>query len=498
MPVTVPDLRQPHRGPSWKWWVCGMLLLATTVNYMDRLTLNQLATPIKDEFRLGAPQYGQIESAFGIAFALGAILMGWLADRVSVRWLYPAAVIVWSMAGFATGFVQSFAALVACRFVLGLAEAGNWSCALRTTQRILQPQERTLGNGILQSGAALGAVLTPILVLFLCADGRTWRPAFLVVGTLGIVWAAGWLRVVRSGDLPAVRPPAGPSLLVILAPLVLLYGIDLAVHLAPGVPSWLPLATKAVVTLLGTTAVVSWLLRATRGDTALPRRLFLRRFAALALLVVCINATWHYLRAWLPLFLQEQHNYSFKEYNYFSIAYYLATDVGSLAAGMAALALARRGWSTHGSRVAVFTVCALLTTWSVVAAYLPAGLALLGALLVVGFAALGLFPPYYSFSQDLTVAHQGKLTGSLGCICWMSMAFLHEAVGEQVGQSKSYSLGVACAGVIPLVALGVLVLLWGRDPVRKEAQVEDEMPAQAPEPATGIALKTTSLQSEST
>ena len=67
---------KPVRGPAWKWWVCGLLLLATLLNYMDRLTLNQMAKRIKDDLLLSNQQYGELEGAFGIAFALGALGFG--------------------------------------------------------------------------------------------------------------------------------------------------------------------------------------------------------------------------------------------------------------------------------------------------------------------------------------------------------------------------------------------------------------------------------------
>src|SRR5437870_5753414 len=105
-----------ERPRLWKWWVCGLLLLATTINYMDRVALNVMSKPVMEEFKLNEVHYGYLESAFGTAFALGAILMGWLSDRTSVRWLYPAAVLIWSLAGMATGLVQTFAALLVCRF----------------------------------------------------------------------------------------------------------------------------------------------------------------------------------------------------------------------------------------------------------------------------------------------------------------------------------------------------------------------------------------------
>src|SRR5262249_57041 len=155
--------------------------------------------PIMEELHLDERHYGHLESAFGTAFALGAIIMGWLVDRWNARWVYPLAVIVWSIAGFATGLAAGFASLLLFRFAPGLVEAANWPCALRTTQHILTPAERSLGNSILQAGAALGALLTPLIILVL-ADGG-WRPPFLVIGAIGAFWAVLWFRSVRTDDL---------------------------------------------------------------------------------------------------------------------------------------------------------------------------------------------------------------------------------------------------------------------------------------------------------
>src|SRR5437868_4978116 len=144
------DVRLPARAPAWKWWVCGLLLLATMINYMDRLTLNQTAARIKEELQLNNQQYGHIEMGFGVAFAVGALVMGRAADRWNVRWVFPLALLGWSAAGFVTGFSQTVIQLTACRVVLGFFESGLWPCALRTTQHILRPDERTLGNSLLQ------------------------------------------------------------------------------------------------------------------------------------------------------------------------------------------------------------------------------------------------------------------------------------------------------------------------------------------------------------
>ena len=77
------------RSPSWKWWICGLLLLASTINYMDRQTLASASVRINKQFELSKEQYGKLESYFGYAFAAGSTLFGIAADRWSVRWLYP-------------------------------------------------------------------------------------------------------------------------------------------------------------------------------------------------------------------------------------------------------------------------------------------------------------------------------------------------------------------------------------------------------------------------
>ena len=470
----MPD-KMPARGPLWKWGVCGLLLLATMINYMDRQTLSQLSKRILEEMALDEADYGQLESAFAFAFAVGAIIVGWLADRRSARWLYPAAVLVWSAAGFATGLATGFVGLLVCRFLLGLAAAGNWPCALRTTQKILEPGERSMGNSILQSGAAVGAVVTPLVVLALApqppADAvlvpsGSWRLPFLVIGAVGLPWVVVWLRSVGPGDL-TVAPRAGPSLVGTVGWLLLLYSADVGLQLAQIRDPLLTVGVKVAVGVLGIAGVVRWLVRSTEEASdveQLPRPLFLRRFAVVAVLVLAVNIPWHFFRAWLPLFLQKQHGFSEAEMSWFLFAYYLTTCVGSLAAGFGALQLARAGLSVHGSRLAVFTACAALMTLSVPAAVLTHPALLLAVLLVIGFASLGLFPNYYSFTQSLTTAHQGKVTGSLGCINWLGMYVLQAGVGEMVKQTGKYSLAVALVGLVPLLGVATLVLFWGAAP----------------------------------
>jgi ACS family hexuronate transporter-like MFS transporter len=324
------------------------------------------------------------------------------------------------MMGIATGWAQTFAGLLLCRTLLGLFESGHWPCALKTTQRLLPAGERTMGNSILQSGASIGAIITPLLMAaMLTNETGSWRYAFQVIGATGFVWVVLWLPAVRGSDLaphPDEARPPGPAISVPVAPV--------------------------------------------------GRRLFV-----LVVVVICINACWQLFRAWLPLFLMKGRGYSEPFALGFTSAYYVATDVGCLAAGWASLALHRRGVAAGTARRLVFTVCAALTALSVAVAYTPQSNLLLGLLLVLGAGSLGLFPCYYALSQELTRRHQGKLTGMLGMVAWLSTAPLQKYFGRYVDQTGSYDLGIALAGCLPLVAAAVWWLFWDRagDPPEEAA-----------------------------
>ena len=109
----------PQRSGIWLTLLCGVLLSATLLNYADRQALPVTAVRVKAELHFNNEQYGRVEGIFGLAFGAGALVSGILADWISVRWLYPALVLLWSSAGFVTGGAETLAALWASRLALG-------------------------------------------------------------------------------------------------------------------------------------------------------------------------------------------------------------------------------------------------------------------------------------------------------------------------------------------------------------------------------------------
>ncbi len=426
----------PPASP-WRWWVCLLLMLATVINYMDRMALNQMAKRIKEAFDLNNQQYGQLESVFSLAFAVGAIGTGYIVDRASVRWVYPLMVLGWSVAGVLTGFASSFWMLLTCRFALGLFEAGNWPCGIRTTRAVLRPDERSFGNSLFQSGTALGAVITPMLVLVILqwADANgvtdTWRVPFRVIGSLGLVWIALWFitvpsRMLNPTDATGAPPPA-------------------------------------------------------QGAARFADVFRDRRFWALVAVVMAVNFTWHGYRTWLPLYLQDQRGYTEAEMSRFTTAYYLVADIGSWTVGLTTLVLCRRGMAIHLSRVLMLGGCAALTLCTVAVPFLPGGWPLQAGLLVVAFGALGLFPTYFALSQELSSKHQGKVTGTLGASAHLSLAVVYPVEGWICDVTKSYEWVLGGVGLCPLVALGVMLWLWPpTTPVGRDEPGRSQEPPPSP------------------
>jgi len=401
-----------NRPHFWKWYVCGLLLLATTINYMDRVTLANASVRVTKEFGLSEEQYGNLELYFGWAFAVGSLVFGLLADRVRVYWLYPVVLAGWSIMGMVSGWTSSYSELLICRILLGFFEAGHWPCALKTTFALLDTKDRTMGNSVLQSGASIGAIVTPQIMKALMTDDiGSWRGAFVIVGAVGLGWVVLWFVSMRPRELETAPP----------------------VEKAAGGPQLFDLILS-------------------------------RRFWALALLITGTQTVWHIYRVWLMKFLQTGRGYSEAAALNFQSAYYIATDVGCVLAGVVSIWLAKRGLDAHGARRWVYAGACLLTSLSVALPWLPQGWLLLGVLLIIGGGALALFPCYYSFVQEISATHVGRITGLLSMWVWAVTSPLHKLFGWIADKTGSYDEGLVIAGLAPWLGVLAMKLLWDAAP----------------------------------
>jgi MFS transporter, ACS family, hexuronate transporter len=409
----------------WRWWVCGVLLLATFLNYMDRQALAVTLPELKHGYNLAERRVGLVEGNFGFAFAAGSLFFGLLADRFGPRRLYPIVLIGWSLAGIATGFAAwpqltgllevpgdeagagLFRWLLVWRTVLGFFEAGHWPCAFITVQRLMALKDRPLGNSILQSGAAFASILIPLYAEFIESQGWGWPVTFWSIGIAGLLWVPLWLVLVRRGDLDQ------------------------------GASSYEP--RKAGAPRLTAT--------------------FLRRLVVLAAIAASLTVSWQFLRAWLPLYLDFR-GYDRLDLRIATAGYFASAEAGCIVGGILIKWLVSRGWVVHSARVLMFAVFTGLTAAAALVPLLGSGTLMIAGLMIAGAGILGLHPLLYSLSQDLSRPRMGLLSGALAFFGWIISSVFQILIGARIQQTKSYDVGLAIAGMAPLLGLIVLLALW--------------------------------------
>ena len=209
---------------NWRWWICSLLFVATTVNYLDRqvlsLTYKEFIAP---EFHWTDADYGTITSLFSIFYAIACLFAGKFVDWMGTKKGYLIAIGVWSLGavmhagcGVATTWfvpeVDSVAALRAveagsnvaltistvsvylfllCRGILALGEAGNFPAAIKTTAEYFPKKDRAFATSIFNAGASVGALAAPLLIPPL-AKHFGWEMAFIIIGALGFLWMFFW------------------------------------------------------------------------------------------------------------------------------------------------------------------------------------------------------------------------------------------------------------------------------------------------------------------
>lgn len=375
------------------WLVCGLLLLATVLNYLDRQVLSLTAERVIAEFHLSRESFGGVISSFRYSYAAMQLVGGFLVDAFGPRMVFPLAVAFWSAAGIGTAFTQSIGALRGCRFALGIGEAFNWPCALKTTERLLEPRDRALGNGIFNSGTAVAAILAPIIVTLLVRQSG-WRSPFLLTGALGALWVVLWSltvgrRTARLGGNPGATRSAPSILLRILA----------------------------------------------RRD-----------FWLLVASAIVINGVSYFLADWIPLYLKTDRGFGFVEGNSLSILVFAGLDAGNVLTGY----LIRRA-IIHGSpmaraRTMALTACCVLMSFAPLAGFTPWRYLALGCIALTAVGTAGFLVIYLTGVQDVDPLHVGTTAGLLGGIGNLSYGLLAPSIGRlsDLHQTSTLFLLIGC------------------------------------------------------
>lgn len=412
-----PSLAKP--GGRRRWVICALLFFATTINYLDRSVLNVLAPELQKIVGWSDTQYGDINAAFTLAYALGFLVVGWFVDKVGVRIGFACSLVFWSLAAAGHALAGSVFGFGLARFLLGFGEAGNFPSAVKTTAEWFPRRERALATGIFNAGSNVGAILAPLLVPVLFVHWG-WQSVFVVTGLSGLVWVAFWLPLYHSPE----RHPR-------LSRAELGY-IQSEPDEPPRRMRWLQLIPHRQ----------TWAFAATKFLT---------------------DPVWWFYLFWSGKFIAEKFHVNIKQIGLPLVIIYLLADVGSIAGGWLSSWLLKRGWTPNAARKTAMLVCALCI---VPVIYAPVTDNLWVAVTLIGIAAAahqGFSANLFTTTSDMfpkwaigSVVGFGGMAGALG---GMLMQMASGRIKELTG---SYLTMFIFAGVIYLFALFLMHVLAPR------------------------------------
>ena len=402
--------------PSYRWTICALLFVVTTINYVDRQVLGILAPTLQHELHWSESQYGDVVSWFSLVYAFGFLIAGRWLDRVGVRRGFATAVVVWSLAAMGHAFARTTAAFSAARAFLGLGESANFPGAIKTVAEWFPKEERALATGIFNAGTNTGAIVTPLLVPWIALTWG-WRWAFIVTGSIGFLWLVLWLALYRS-------PPASVSAQELDEPAVR----------------------------------VPWI-----------RLLGIRQTWAIVVGKLLADPIWWFYLYWLPKFLDAKYGIKLAQVALPLIVVYLVADVGSITGGWLSGSLIKRGWTANRARKTAMLLMAIVIVPTALA---PHASTMWTAILLVSVAAAahqGWSANVYTLASDMfprsavaSISGIGGFAGAMGGV-------LFQRVTGRIldANGNDYTPIFVVCGLAYVTAWGIIQLLAPRlEPAR--------------------------------
>jgi ACS family hexuronate transporter-like MFS transporter len=198
-----------------RWTIVGLLSSSIAINLIDRQVLSVLVPVLRETLQLSATQYAYIVASFQLGMMVGQVPVGAFIDRVGTRMGLAAIFVAWSLVGGAHALASGVAGFVVLRFLMGVAECGNYTAGIKAIAALFPSTHRSSAGGLFNAGAQLGSVVaTPLVVLIATTLG--WRMAFVLPALVGMLWLIPWLMLFPErqavtaaasgrGDGPVVR-----------------------------------------------------------------------------------------------------------------------------------------------------------------------------------------------------------------------------------------------------------------------------------------------------
>lgn len=180
-----------------RWWIIGLIFIATVINYIDRTAFALLWPQMGEDLGMDNSDYAFMLNVFMVTYAASKFLSGRLYDQIGTRIGFIVSIVVWSSAAAMHAVARGVVSLSIVRGLLGLGEAGLWPGAVKSNGEWFPVKQRALAQGIFNSGASIGNVIAPMVIVFLYAQFG-WKTTYIILGAVGLLWVIPWYIINKS------------------------------------------------------------------------------------------------------------------------------------------------------------------------------------------------------------------------------------------------------------------------------------------------------------
>jgi len=420
--METPATAIPKPAGYVRWIVCGILFLAVVISYIDRLVISVLKPTLAAQYNWSETGYADMAFWFQAVYGIAFLISGRIIDRIGAKAGYTFAMAIWTAGHMMHALFTSTTGMIFARLPLAMGEAATYPAALVAANSWFPKKERALAIGVLNAGANVGAIVTPLIVPAI-ALAWGWRAAFIITGLFSVVWLAVWLLFYRK-------------------------------------PRDHKLTSAAEVAWIESDATIE----EPTNKVSILRMLKYRQTWAYMCGRFLIDPVWWTFLFWLPAFFAKQFDVKLSGFGPPLVAIYLLADVGSIFGGWRSSSYLKRGWHIDKARKTAMLIMAFTVLPVAAVTFMPN---MWWAVLLIGLACAGhqgfstnlftipgdLYPHYASG----TVAGLGGLAGACG---GMLMAKFAGIILQTTG--GNYTPIFVVSSVMYLLAFCVVHLLCPR------------------------------------
>jgi ACS family hexuronate transporter-like MFS transporter len=405
-----------------RWTICAMLFAATTINYMDRSVIGFVKPTLMKSVAQGGigmtdRGYGYVTAAFMVAYALGMLGAGRFVDKVGTRIGYMIIMAVWSLSAMSHALANSMLQFGIARAGLGLGESGNFPAANKTNAEWFPQKDRSFSFGIFNSGANMGAILTPAIMPWVIIHFG-WHYAFLFTGLFSMTWIVLWYFTYRK-------------------------------------PAEHPRVTQAELAYInqGTT-------KEEEASTPWANLWGIRQTWAFTITKFLTDPVWWFYLLWLPSYFSKNFQLDIQHLGLPLIVVYSASTIGSVGGGYLPAPFIRMGLTAERARIATMLLCALLVVPVFLINYTSSEWIAVGLLSLAAAAHQGFSANLFSTASDMFPRSAvGSVTGIGGMAGAVGGALMMVYAGDIVQLTGSYTTLFEFCACIYLISMVIMILL---------------------------------------